>query len=429
MNKPELPHNSEIESQVLGMIMLDNSVIDRIPFLDCEHFYVPLHQKIFKACKDNIASGRVVTPIILKNQFESDPDFPPAYLANCAGTAGNHTNTVAYAEYIYELSCRRNLIAACDAAKDLLAKDGNDLHEISCKLADSCDKVTAGGKKWEMRKGSVVTQEIIDDMNKNVQPYSTGIERLDKAMDGGLMPRSLYAFAGRQKSGKTILAGTISVNLAMKDVKHLFICAEMSDKQIHQRNLARMGGFYTSAFRSTSGYKKSGEFCQKLANSMRWNHDNIIFVNAPSLTLNELKNYVKQAVKKHGIKGYILDYWQLVDGREKNKNTSEHLYEVAQWMAASTKLYDIFSIVTVQLNQEGNTFGSEGIRKSCDQLYEIQRPDPETSPDMSKVWLKMMDSRNTAYVDIGSENDPKLQLNSFGPYIEELELTPNIRQE
>lgn len=411
----ELPQNIELESEILGLVMRDNSVMERLNFLAPEDFYVALNQKIFAVCREKIDNGQLVTPLILKNYFESDPDFPPAYLAKCAAVSASPFHAHGYAIHIKELASRRELIAACESAKTLAAKEGNDLRSAASDLSGLCEKIVAGGKKWELRPGSVVTQEIINNMNRGNQCYSTGIRRLDKAMDGGLAPRNLYGFAGKQKSGKTILAGTISVNLAMAGVKHLFICAEMGDVQIHQRNLARTGKFFTSVFRESNGYSQSADFKQKFSDSMKWDHDNIIFVNAPALTFQELKYYVKLAVQRYGVKGYILDYWQLVGGAAKGKLTSEHYYEVAQWMAASTKEHDIFAIATVQLNQEGNTFGSEGIRKACDQLYEINRPKIERP----EVWLKMMDTRHTAYMDIGSENNPKLALNSFGPHIEE----------
>lgn len=413
-----IPYNSEAEAELLGLIMRENSVLDALPFLRDSHFYAAAHQRIFLACKAKIADGDLANPVTLAGIFRNDPDLPTKerYLAQCVGmTSGGVFQAIQLARYVQDLANRRDLIAACEKAKGEALDHGSDLMDISAALAQVSERIMAGDKKWEMRKGTEVTQAIIDNMKNNVKPHSTGIDRLDKAMGGGLYAGKLYGFAGKKKHGKTILGGTISVNLAISGVKHLFICGEMSDEEVQQRNLARMGKFFPSVFRNDEHYSRSEEFTQKFNEAMDWQQDNIIFINAPALTFDRLKTIVKQAVLRHGIKGFILDYWQLVGGKDGKRSTAEHLDEVAQWLADTAKKYGIFVITMAQINQEGNTRGSEGIRLACDQLYELNRPVLE-APGM---WLKMMDTRYTGWADIGSAENTKLAINGFGPYIEE----------
>ena len=99
----------------------------------------------------------------------------------------------------------------------------------------------------------------------------------------------------------------------------------------------------------------------------------MLYEDAPGLTFDGLKDMVSRAVAKGKIKGYILDYWQLVGGKPKNKNTAEHLDEVAQWIADFARKHNIFAVVAAQINQEGNTRGGEGIRLAFDQVYQINR--------------------------------------------------------
>lgn len=412
----DIPFNSEAEAQLLGAIMRENSLIDNVNFLSEEHFYAPVHQRIFTACKTKIANGELATPITLAKAFEATPDLPTSYLAQCvASAAPNLFSFNQLARYVKDLAQRRELIAQCRKAMDDLANQGSDIIPIATAISNVCDRLMAGDKRFEMRDGWEVTQRIVDAMNAGSQPFPSGIKRLDKAMDGGFYAGKLYGFAGKKKHGKTILGGTISVNLAMNGTKHLFICGEMSSEEIQQRNLARVGKFFPAVFRNDNNYSRSEDFKTKFNEAVQWQQNNIIFSNAPALTFDKLKSIVKQAVLKHGIKGFILDYWQLVGGKDNKKSTAEHSDEVAQWLADTAKKHNLFVIAMAQINQEGNTRGGEGLRLACDQMYQIQRPDIT----QAGMWLEMMDTRYTGWANIGSEDRQCIMLNPKGPYFEE----------
>lgn len=418
-----LPWSSEAEARVLGIIMHDNGSMERLDFLLAEHFYGSLHQQIFAECRLRIRNGELANPVTLRVHFSSDPDcLNGRYLVQCVALSERGVlDLIGLANYIKSQAERRELILACDKAKISLLQE-KDIIPISEALSDVCERIMAKEKRFEMQKGSSITQAIMDNLGNKKKPHPTGIKRLDKAMAGGIYQGKLYGFAGKKKFGKTVLAGTISVNLAMHGTKHLFICGEMSAEEVQERNLARVGEFYSNAFKEDSQYNSSANFKEKLLKSVQWQQDNIIFVNAPGLTFDRLKYIVKQAVLRYGISGYILDYWQLVGGKDSKKSSAEHLDEVAQWMADSAKKYNIFALAMAQINQEGNTRGGEGIRLACDQLYQIQRPNLDQPP----MWLEMMDTRYTKWMNIGEKDFPEIFLNDKGPYFEEGELSSKL---
>lgn len=64
----ELPSNIEAEQGLLGAILIDNRVFDRVAsFLEEEHFYEPLHQRIYLVCGELIRMGKAATPITVKS--------------------------------------------------------------------------------------------------------------------------------------------------------------------------------------------------------------------------------------------------------------------------------------------------------------------------------------------------------------------------
>ena len=54
------PHNLEAEQALLGAILFDNETMNRInSLLKEQHFYDPVHGRIFATCQDMIAAGQL----------------------------------------------------------------------------------------------------------------------------------------------------------------------------------------------------------------------------------------------------------------------------------------------------------------------------------------------------------------------------------
>ena len=87
-----LPHNIEAEQQLLGAILTNNDIYDRISSLvRAEHFFDPVHQRIFEIAVARIQKNALASPVTLKGYLEDDPGLKelggPAYLARLAGAA------------------------------------------------------------------------------------------------------------------------------------------------------------------------------------------------------------------------------------------------------------------------------------------------------------------------------------------------------
>ena len=67
------PHNFEAEQALLGAILVNNEACDRVSsFLKADHFYDPLHGRIYDHAAKLIWAGKRATPITLKTFFQGD---------------------------------------------------------------------------------------------------------------------------------------------------------------------------------------------------------------------------------------------------------------------------------------------------------------------------------------------------------------------
>ncbi len=79
-----------------------------------EHFFDPVHQRIFERAAARIQKNALASPVTMKPFFEDDAGLKelggPAYLVRLAGAAISAYAARDYAQMIYDLAVRRELI-------------------------------------------------------------------------------------------------------------------------------------------------------------------------------------------------------------------------------------------------------------------------------------------------------------------------------
>ena len=311
-----------------------------------------------------------------------------------------------YSQTIRDAALRRQL---CDAADRLKLKAHNVTEpqpSLMAEIMGIFNSIDAGDDA-SLTEHEVITR-IVERMQLKTGADSTGLTALDRAMGGGLYTARTYGIAAREKRGKTTLAHSISYNLNTNGVCHAYVALEMGREEIVQRQVAR-----TMRINSLKLVEQqTDELAAEVAKAGLSRPNNVVYTDLPGASFDELKSEVARIKLRHPIRGIILDYWQLVTGKEKSQTEEAHLRAVAQWCADFAKKHNVWMIVIAQLNEDGNLFAGRGLRKACDQLYYLMR---EENNDYA--WLKMDSSRYTPLGDAGSETYPSLlMVKAHGPH-------------
>jgi replicative DNA helicase len=402
-------YDLSLEQQLLGTVLAYPESLKHLDGLLPSHFYEPTHHDLYAEILRMVGDSETVS--VAKLSLKMDKK----YLASLIG--GERLLDMRGASVVLiELATRRMVAGLTSLAMGALDR-GCDSAEALHLLQPLTSGEILESQTRNMHNSHEVTESILSDLLASIEPFKTGLQKLDECMGGGMYPRKAYGVAARKKVGKTIMLGTISHNLNVAGVKHLFICGEMGEREIHQRVLSRVLDIFPSAFRN--GYAERPEIIHKIRNYLQNAPKNVIYFDAPGITFDRLKSAVVTAHMKYGIKGFILDYWQLVAGKDGRSSEAYHLGEVAQWIAEIGRKLDIFSLTAAQINQDGNTRGGEGMRLAFDQVYHLQ-PLGEGEGDITMPgrWLEMMDTRYTPWANIGDRNYAGLMLNERGLYFE-----------
>ncbi|MEM7211965.1 MAG: DnaB-like helicase N-terminal domain-containing protein [Pseudomonadota bacterium] len=121
------PHNIEAEQALLGALLLNNEILDRvISLIDQEHFFDPLHGHIYGLIKHFVSKDKLASPVTLKPLISMHEGFKdlggPAYLVRCAETVISPTAAPEYARFIRDLWARR---CAIDVGNQIIDSAGS----------------------------------------------------------------------------------------------------------------------------------------------------------------------------------------------------------------------------------------------------------------------------------------------------------------
>lgn len=409
----KMPQNMEAEQSILGTLLLNNEAMHHIGSeLRPEHFYAGQHQRIYEEILRLIGDGSIANPITIKASA-GRLGIDVAYLVDLCKASSSVINVHSYSKELIELALRRSLINA--ALEVVNQADELSSGDMTTVLANAVDRTTREAFGSRLHDSRTVSINVVEGMKTIVRRTPTGLRRLDRALGGGLMRGQAYGFAARRGEGKTMLGGTISHNLNHGGVKHMLIPIEMGEEEIQKRSLARSMNVPSSVFDDDS--YNAENFCSDLGHHAIHDPGNVIYHDNAFLTFDALKRIVATGVAKHKIEGFILDYWQLVGGKPPKETKASHLENVAQWIAAACKEYDIWAILLAQLNRDGNIRDSDGLEMASSNIFYLHRPDP-TLPG---AWLEAKKARHSKFGHIGSAENPGMQIHENGSHFEELE--------
>lgn len=397
------PSDRQAEQAVIGAAFHDNSLAVTLE-VEPEDFADELHQKLWAIAQAQVGRGESFTTGQIVAQEPKLKDY-----LRVIADLGSYELPLAqkHVAAIKDCANRRRLQGLMAMLAEEVIDREKSLEELAAQVIGEVSKIATGK---QARGKRAVAEAIVESLAKPQACYRTGLARLDTVIGGGLFAGKAYGIAARKKVGKTVLLGTISHNLNRAKIPHLFLALEMSDTEIEQRNMAREFGINSIKFlkdERTLLRNRVADYATSVP-------DCTFYEAAPGASLDEIKRKVARAIIHRGIKGVILDYWQLVGGKQRNETEEYHLRNVAQWLADICRREGLFALIAAQVNQDGNTRGGEGLKLAVDVYFTLHR-----EKDQDGAWLEMEESRYVLYANVGSETAPGLMLNKHGPFFED----------
>jgi len=377
---PALPQNIEAEAALLGAMMIDNRLCEDVQVkLRAEHFFEPLHGRIYEQILRLVDRNMIANPVTLRPLFESDEAMRhlggPGYLGQLTGSGAALIGARDFAMQIYDLALLRALVgvgrgmveSAMDTSDEVDPKTQIEQAEVALyKVAEE------GGEQGSTKSFLQAATEAVKNAERalnsggHVSGITTGLDSLNAKM-GGLHRSDLIILAGRPGMGKTSLATNIAFNAAqrlMRDKEDgigmekslgagtAFFSLEMSADQLATRILAESSGISGESLRM--GRISQHDF-RNLARAAAELETLPLYIDdTPGLTIAALRTRARRLKRQRGIDLIIVDYLQLLSGsgRGGEANRVQEISEISRGLKQLAKELHVPVIALSQLSRQ-----------------------------------------------------------------------------
>jgi replicative DNA helicase len=432
------PHDLQAEQGLLGAILFDNEAMSRIgDRLKAHHFYDPVHGKIFAACAEMIAKGKLADGVTLRERFIRESALADiggaGYLLTLHENAARMTaHARDYADVIYELAIRRDLIrvgneiahSALEPPKDVDAQGQIEAAEGKLYALAEQGATSRGFSAFSVAlEASIESAANAFDNGGGVSGLPTGLIDLDKKL-GGLHKSDLIILAGRPGMGKTSLATNIAYNVARarlawremhpqaeEDEKPeggivAFFSLEMSAEQLATRLLSDAAEI--EAYKIRTGDIRKEEYARLTEKAAELQALPLHIDETGGLSIDALMARARRLQRTHGLDLLIIDYLQLVTANQRrSEGRVQEVSEITQSLKALAKELRVPVIALSQLSRQvesrdnkrpqlSDLRESGSIEQDADivlfvyreHYYEMMaKPDIEKNPDAHRDWV------------------------------------------
>ncbi len=437
-----VPYDIEVEQALLGAILVDNRALETVSAqLKPEHFYDPLHQRLYETMAGAIErGGMVVTPLTLHAALKNDPGLIEVggngYLAGLAQAAPALPNVRDLARILYDLALRRSLIGI---GEDIVNTAYEAPHEKppqaqieeAEKALYRISEATRYGQGpidfHESLQRAVQQAEKAQLRGGKISGVTSGFIEVDRLL-GGLQPSDLLIVAGRPGMGKTAFAVNMAFNAAyayMQDIAAgvpeprgapvLFFSLEMAAQQLSARVLAEraeieMWQIRTGKF-TESEWEKFVLTMQELSSVPFYIDD------TGGISIAQIASRARRLKREKNIGVIMVDYLQLIEPSRRSDSRVQEITEITKGLKTLAKELNVPVVALSQLSRGVDSRDdkrpvlsdlreSGSIEQDADVVMFVYReeyylatrqPDP-TSPDFAKWQEKLERATNKAEI-------------------------------
>ncbi|MEM9198451.1 MAG: replicative DNA helicase [Pseudomonadota bacterium] len=348
-------------------------------FLQRDHFFDPVHGRIFDTIGRRLERGTLANHTAVANYMAGDAGLVelggPAYLARLATVAASGYSAIDYAQIIYELAIRRELIAigaeVAARAAQVELEDPPDkiITDAETKLYGIAEK---GRRESSFQEFGFALKDAIDvayaayQRDGGLAGLSSGLIDLDRKL-GGLHPSDLLIIAARPSMGKTSLATNIAYSVAKSHrVGTLpdgsegtvnggvvgFFSLEMSAEQLAARVLSERAEIPSEKIRR--GETTEAEFRRLVEVSQELHRVPLHIDDTPALTIAQVAARARRLKRSVGLDLLFVDYLQLLRPARSRASDSRvnEVSEITQGLKAIAKDLDIPVVALSQLSRQ-----------------------------------------------------------------------------
>ncbi len=358
-NKRAMPYDEKAEQAVIGSLMVENGVFDKITCnLLPDDFYHTGNRLIYAAIIELLNTGKVADLVTVCESLSASGSLKKAggnvYVAETVDSVVSAYSVNSYAAIVKEKSIERKIISEAsriiEAVYDQSSEGKTKLEEAQKTILNLSLTRESGTLKnaREICKSTFAGIEYRHNNRFSMIGHSTGIADLDSATSG-LIGGDLIILAGRPGMGKSAVAGNIAATVAATGTPVLLFSLEMHADSVMTRIMARESGINSRNLRRGQLADTQWPMAVNAAGAIsKWP---LYIDDKPDITPTEIRAKARQMKKENGLGLLIVDYIQLVRVTGKHDSREQAVAEISRTLKAIARELEIPVVGLSQLNR------------------------------------------------------------------------------
>lgn len=354
------PQAVEIESVVLGALMLDQSALaDVIDILKPETFYKEGHQRIFEAIQSLFEKAEPIDILTTTQELKRMGNLEIAggglYISQLTNRIASAANIQFHARIVIEKFIQREIIRISTDTLQHAYEDGADVLELLTHAEQNIFSISNTTIKKTFEHISKVLSKSLAEIeaakNQEFNGIQSGFTGLDR-ITGGWQKSDLIIVAARPGQGKSSFMMTAARNAGVDFGKPVAIFSlEMPSTQLVNRLISAESEIDAGKLRkgeiNESDWQKIHGKISKLADAP------IYIDDTPALSIFEFRAKARRLKNQYGITMIVVDYLQLMTtGQESGYgNREQEVAYIAKALKATAKELDLPIIALAQLSR------------------------------------------------------------------------------
>lgn len=355
------PQNLEAETAVLGAILIDNMVLNKIAdLLIPESFYdlrhALLYENILELYKDNKPVDVLTLTSLLKKQNKLRQAGGPSYLTDIISSVPTSANVESYANIVKESYIRRKLIQYAAKTDESARKENETLDDILNELESGLFSLTVDSSARDFYDSATLLDlqmQKADEYAKNpdaLRGLATGLKGVDDIL-GGLHKSDLIILAARPSVGKSAFTFDMARNIAVNGKKSVAIFSlEMPAVQVIERILAQQ--IQVDLWNIRMGKMTDDDYSRYAEGASKLSDSKLFIDDTAGINIMQLRSKTRKLMMEHGLDLIVIDYLQLMQGgNSKTDNRAQEISEISRSLKILARELNIPVIALSQLNR------------------------------------------------------------------------------
>ena len=358
------PHNLDAEKAVLGALLTNGSnsgaVVDTVTsILKSEDFYRDAHRIIYDAILEIVHANKTADFITVGEELDRrkrlDAVGGLAYITSLANESVSY-NVEEHAKIISEKAQLRRLIDAGNkivgmtyAGEDEPTAILNKAEQMVLDVSGQTQSESSFAPIGEVVLSNLDKLNALQQHDGAITGVPTGFKDVDHVFNG-LQKSDLILVAARPAMGKTAFTLNIAQNVTMLyDKTVAFFSLEMGKEQLVGRILSSVAGVSSEKLRRANMDPTDWE--RVIAAADRMSKSKLFIDDTPGLTVQDMRSKLRRLKVEHGLDLVIVDYIQLMQGRNSGKGSENRQQEVSEISRNLKLIAREFNVPLIALSQ------------------------------------------------------------------------------